>query len=168
MVSNVVRKKVTGYQVYWVNARISKIEITNPNIQELLHKKIFADKIQIGESKAYIFRDRRLPRPQEVMPLPVAYLRALPFDIHVKTFEIAPSTVAYEEYPESVGYGQTGILRIEKFKATVSPFINHPLPSDPGYLTMNVTGSIMGSGIAHAAIVMPLLKNKPYHIRGDI
>ena len=59
-----------GHQADWVNARISKIEIIKPNFQELLHKKIFADKVLIGESNAYIFRDRRLARSQKIMPLP--------------------------------------------------------------------------------------------------
>ena len=80
---------------------------------------------------------------------------------------LASSTVEYEEFPRS-GYGQTGVLIIKNAKITVSPLINHPLASDPGYLTMNSTGSIMGSGTAHGTILMPLVKNKPYHIKGAI
>ncbi len=124
-------------------------------------------KIKIGESKAYIFRDRRLPRPQENIPLPVDIIKTLPVDIRIKTCELATSTVAYEEYPQS-GYGKTGILKIEKISLSLSPLINNPLPSDPAYMTMNVEGSIMGSGTTHAVIMMPLQKNKPYYIKGTI
>jgi len=130
-----------------------------------LNQKLTAEKIKIGGSKAYIFRDRRLPTLQKTVPLPADYLKTLPLDIHVKTLELASSTVAYEEYPKE-GYGQTGILMIERIRATLSPFINHPVQSEPAYITMNVEGSVMGSGTAHGTIVMPLQKNKPYHIKG--
>jgi len=154
-----------GRQADRVEASIPKIEILRPDMARLPAQKLIAEKIKIGESRVYIFRDRRLPRQQKIIPLPSDYLKTLPLDIRVKTFELASSTVAYEEYPKK-GYGQTGILRIEKIRATLSPLINHPLPSDPAYITMNVEGSIMGSGTAHGTIVMPFQKNKPYHIKG--
>jgi len=94
-------------------------------------------------------------------------MRTLPFDIRVKTVELASSSVVYEEYPKA-GYGQTGILRIEKVRATLSPIINHPVASDPAYITMNVVGSLMGSGTAHGIIIMPFQKNKSYRIKGAI
>ena len=156
-----------GHQADWVNANVSKITILKPDMEQLLHKKLFAEKIHIGESRAYVFRDRRLPRPQKIIPLPIAYLKMLPFDLRVKTFELANSAVAYEEYPKA-GYGQTGILRIANIRASVSPLINHPVASDPAYTTMNVVGSIMGSGTAHGTIIMPLQKNMPYRIKGAI
>jgi hypothetical protein len=156
-----------GRQADWVQAYIPKIEIIKPDIRQLLHRKLFAEKIHVSESKGYIFRDRRLPRPQKIIPLPVAYMGMLPFDIRVKTFELANSAVAYEEYPNA-GYGQTGILKIERISAKLSPLINHPVSSDPAYITMNVVGSIMGSGTAHGTIMMPLQKNKPYRIKGAI
>jgi hypothetical protein len=160
-------QKKLGHQADWMQAHISRIEIGRPDFDKLLHQELFADKISIGESKAYIFRDRRLPRSQKNIPLPVDIIKSLPVDIRIKTCELATSAVAYEEYPES-GYGKTGILKIEKLKLSLSPLINHPLPSDPAYITMNVQGSIMGSGTTHGVIMMPLQKNKPYYIKGAI
>jgi hypothetical protein len=159
--------KRLGHQADWMQAYISKVNIIKPDFDKLLHQKLFADKIRITESKAYIFRDRRLPRPQKNIPLPVDMIKSLPIDIRVKTCELATSTVVYEEYPRS-GYGKTGILRIEGINLTWSPLINHPTASDPAYMTMNVEGSIMGSGTTHGIIMMPLQKNKPYHIKGAI
>ena len=156
-----------GHQADWMQAHISRIEIKRPDFDKLLHQKLFADKISIGESKAYIFRDRRLPRSQKNIPLPVDIIKTFPVDIRIHSCELATSAVAYEEYPEA-GYGITGILKIEKIKLSLSPLINHPLPSDPAYITMNVEGSIMGSGTTHGVIMMPLQKNKPYYIKGAI
>jgi hypothetical protein len=159
--------KKLGHQADWMQASISQIEITKPDFNKLLHQKLFADRIKIGESKAYIFRDRRLLRPQKNIPLPADIIKTIPVDLRIKTCELATSTVVYEEYPRS-GYGKTGILRIEKVNLSLSPLINHPTSSDPAYMTMNVKGSIMGSGTAHGVIMMPLQKNTPYHIKGAI
>lgn len=156
-----------GHQADWVAANISAIEIIKPDIEKLLYQKVFADKILIGKSRVYVFRDRRLPRQQKVIPLPFESLRNLPFDIRVKNVTLASSMVEYEEYPQS-GFGQTGILKIEKASLTISPLINHPVASDPAYIVMNATGSIMGSGSVHGTILTPMQKNKPYHIKGSI
>lgn len=156
-----------GHQADWIAASVPRIEITKPDLGGLLHQRMFAEKISIGESKVYIFRDRRLSRQQEIVPLPIDYIKTIPFYIRVKTLTLASSTVEYEEYPRS-GYGQTGILRIEKIKLALSPLINHPDVSDPTYCSMYVNGSIMGSGTVHGIVMMPLRKNKPYSIRGAI
>jgi len=159
--------KTLGYQADWLQAYISKVDIVKADFKKLAGQKLFADKIKIGESKAYIFRDRRLPRPQKTILLPVDIIRTLPIDIRIKTCELETSAVEYEEYPRS-GYGKTGVLKIEKINLSCSPLINHPTGSDPAYMTMNVDGSIMGSGTTHGVVMMPLQKNKPYCIKGAI
>jgi hypothetical protein len=156
-----------GYQVDWCAAKVSKVEISKPDIEALLHHKLLAEKVLIGQSRVYIFRDRRLVRPQKFIPLPVESLKNIPLDIRVQNFMLANSIVEYEEFPRS-GFGQTGVLIVKNAKVMVSPLINHPLASDPDYLTMNTTGSIMGSGTVHGTILMPLVKNKPYQVKGAI
>jgi len=159
--------KKLGHQADWMQAYISKVDIVKPDFEKLLHKKLFADTVRISESNAYIFRDRRLPRPQENIPLPVDIIKSLPVELRIKTCELATSMATYEEYPRS-GYGATGVLRIEKLNLRVSPLINHPIASDPAYMTMIVEGSMMGSGTTHGVILMPLQKNKPYYVKGAI
>lgn len=156
-----------GHQADWVAANISVIEIIKPDIEKLWQQNLLAEKIAIGRSRIYVFRDRRLARQQKILPLPVEFLQKLPFDIRVKTLTLASSTVEYEEYPKS-GFGQTGVLKIKNARVAISPLVNHPVPSDPAYIVMNATGSIMGSGSAHGTIMMPMNKNQPYHIRGSI
>jgi hypothetical protein len=159
--------KKLGHQADWMQAYISKVDVIRPDFDNLLRQKLFADKINISESNIYIFRDRRLPRPQKNIPLPVDIIKEFSLDVRVKTFELAPSVVEYEEYPKS-GYGKTGILRIEKINLRLSPLITDPTPSDPAYMMMDVEGSIMGSGTTHSVIGMPLQKNKPYYVKGAI
>lgn len=159
--------KKLGHQADWMQAYISKVDIVKPDFDKLLRQKLFADEIKIGNTKAYIFRDRRLPRPRKNIPLPVDIIKTLPLNVRIKTCELATSEVVYEEYSKS-GYGKTGILRIEKLNLSLSPIISNPISSDPAYMTMNVEGSIMGSGIAHGVIMMPLQKGRPYYIKGAI
>jgi hypothetical protein len=156
-----------GHQADWIAANISQVEVSRPDIEGLLHNKLLAEKVLIGQSRVYVFRDRRLARPEKLIPLPVESLKKVPFDIRVRNFMLASSSVEYEEFPRS-GYGQTGVLIIKNAKVSVSPLINHARASDPGYLMMTTTGSIMGSGAVHGTIQMPLVKNKPYRVKGVI
>ena len=159
--------RILGHQADWIAANISSIEVSKPDIEGLLHNKLLAERVLIGQSRVYVFRDRRLARPQKVIPLPVESLKKVQFDIRVRNFVLASSSVEYEEFPSS-GYGQTGVLIIKNAKVSVSPLINHPGASDPGYLMMTTTGSIMGSGTVHGTLQMPLVKNKPYRVNGVI
>ena len=156
-----------GHQADRVEGRISRVEILKPDIRRLFQNKLVAEKIVISESNIHVFRDRRLPRLEKNVPLPVAYLQTIPAEIRVKTCVMAASIVEYEEYPAE-GFGKTGVLRLEKIRFTISPLINHPVATDPDHMTMNVTASIMGSGTAQASVVMPFRKDQPYHVTGQI
>jgi hypothetical protein len=155
-----------GHQADWIEAKVGTIDITDPDIEKLFQQKIFADKIRISQSKIYIFRDRRLPRPQKNIPLPVDYLKELAVDIHIHSCEVSNANIEYEEFPRS-GYDETGILKIENVKLSVSPFVNHSSAQGPSYITMDAEGSIMGSGTSHCTVMMPLQKNDPYRIKGE-
>lgn len=159
--------KKLGHQADRIEASVSIIEITNPDIEKLLQQKLIAEKIKVDGTIISIFRDRTLPRTQKIIPLPSDYLENLPFDVRINSFELSNAMVAYEEFPKA-GYGKTGTLRIEKISANLAPLINHPLVSDAPYISMDVNGSLMGSGTAQCNVMMPLQKNKPYHIKGKI
>lgn len=154
-----------GRQTDWVEAAISEINIYKPDIPALVRHQFIAQKLVVGESNFRVFRDRRIPRLQVYTPLLMAHLRKLPFDIRLKACEFKNTRVEYEEYPER-GYSKTGVLRIEKITGSVSPFVNHPLPTDPNYVILNARGALMGSGAISMVIKMPVHNGKPYHIEG--
>jgi len=156
-----------GHQADRAEAVISAVEIVKPDIRRLFQNRLVAEQMMIGESKVYVFRDRRLPRPVRYVPMPVEYMKRLPLNIRIKTCVLATSSVAYEEYPAQ-GFGVTGVLRIERIRATISPLINHPVDSDPDHMTMHINGSVMGSGTVHGTLIMPLRSNRPYHMTGAI
>src|SRR5207244_11076743 len=128
------------------------IEITGLDVQELLHKKVLADKIEVSKSVILVFRDRRLPRPANVQLLPVEYLKTIPAQLNVKTVEVKNSSMAYEEFPKDGK--QTGILKVVDVNMRLSPLVNRA-SSSVDRLDMHVDASIMGSGTVEASINMP-------------
>jgi len=156
-----------GRQTDRVEATIPEIKIIKPSLPALMKKQLIAEKLMIHGITMHVFRDRRIPRLLKTIPLPMEYIKKIPFEIRVKTCELGNSTIVYEEYPQQ-GYGQTGILRFENITANFSPFINHPLASDPAYTIMNVRCAIMGSGFLTGTIKMPPRAGKPYHIEGVV
>lgn len=156
-----------GRQTDRVEATIPEIKIIRPRLPALLNKQFIAEKMVIRGIDMHVFRDRRLPRQLKALPLPMEYIKKIPFEIRVKTCELGNSTIAYEEYSQQ-GYGQTGILRFENITANFSPFINHPMASDPDYTIMNVRCAIMGSGLLRGTIKMPARAGKPYHVEGIV
>jgi hypothetical protein len=157
--------KRLGFQADFVEATIPEIEIVNPDWQGMLNEKIRADKIFIGRTTAYIFRDRRIVRRMEVQSLPGDFLNSLPFDIHVDSVLISPSTMTYEEFP-AIGE-HTGILKIERMRLSITPLMNHSKIGDPKVLHSRVSGAIMGSGEVTANITMPLKNNEDYLVEGE-
>lgn len=155
-----------GHQVDVVNATISGVTISKLDVSQCLQQKLVAEQIWIRESNFYIFRDRRLPRLSRYKPLPVAFLKSLPGHIRVQHFKVSPSTLLYEEFPKDKL--QTGLLRFEKMQLSLSPLINHPGPSDPDHMNLNMEGAIMGSGTIKTAISLPFTPGKDYYVSGAI
>jgi hypothetical protein len=155
-----------GHQIDVIEATIPGIEIVKLDVLKLFEKKLIAEKILIKESNIYVFRDRRLPRLLAHQPLPVALLKSIPLSIRVNNVHVNHSTISYEEFPKD-GL-QTGMLKIEKFQLSLSPLINHPVPSDADHINMNAEGSLMGSGTLSVSIYLPFNPKKDYYINGMI
>jgi hypothetical protein len=153
-----------GHQADMVEADISKVEIVKIDIPALLQKKLFAEKMLIHSAGVHVFRDRRYPRPGKSIPLPMEAPEEVPLDIRIKVVELNPSTVAYEEQPKEGN--QTGTLRIERLKFSISPFVNHFRESGTAYLEMKTEGSLMGTGNVQATMLMPVKPGMPYHVKG--
>ena len=143
------------------------MHVIKPQIEKWLIGKLQAEKVTVNELRAYVFRDRRLPRLQTPVPLPVDYLEQLPVDIRVDSLDLVNGRVEYEEFPRS-GFNKTGVLRIEQMNAIRYPLINHPRFSDSSFITMNLHGSIMGSGNSNCVAMMPLKKDSAYRLKGVI
>ena len=148
-----------GHQADWIAASIPAVHVIKPQIEKWLMGKLQAEKVTVNELRAYVFRDRRLPRLQTPVPLPVDYLEQLPVDIRVDSLDLVNGRVEYEEFPRS-GFNKTGVLRIEQMNAIRYPLINHPRFSDSSFITMNLHGSIMGSGNSNCVAMMPLKKTE--------
>lgn len=157
--------KKLGHQADRIEATIGQIEILKLNIGQLIHKKLFADKVIINGSHFYIFRDRRLPRPLKKEPMINDYLKKIPYQVRIHTFRLNNSNVLYEEFPKDGT--QSGILKIGKMNLTMSPVLNHPYKNDPSYSEMNVKGVLMDAGTIQANIRL-LFRGNTSYIKGFI
>jgi len=156
------RKK--GHQVDCVEANSEDILISGLDVMALLKRRLIADELSVRETRAYVFRDRRLPLEEGEKPMPVKFLKSLPVLVRVQLVKIGTTSFAYEEYPKKGE--KTGILKIVRLKGTISPVINHPEAGDPAYITIKMQGSLMGSGLVDATTRMPLHAGDAYEVEG--
>ena len=153
-----------GRQTDRVEASIPEIKIIKPRLPALIKKRFIAEKIVV-HGITIIFRDRRLPSCVKSNTTTDGILKKIPLEIRVKSCELGSSTIAYEEFPLQ-GYAQTGFLRIEKITANLSPFINHPLASDPVFAIMNLQCSVMDQVDSGVLLKCHNRGGKSYHVEG--
>jgi hypothetical protein len=156
--------RIKGHQVDCVEASSEDLLISGLDVMALLKHRLTADEISIRESRAYVFRDRRLPLEEGEKPMPVQFLKSLPVLVRVQQVKIGSTSFTYEEYPKKGG--RTGTLKIVRLKGTISPLINHPEAGDPAYITMKMQGSLMGSGLVAATTKMPFHAGDAYEVEG--
>jgi len=156
--------RIKGHQVDCVEAISEGIHVSGLDVMALLKHRLIADEISVRESRAYVFRDRRLPLEPGKKPMPAEFLRSLPVLVRVRLVKIGTTSFAYEEFPKKGN--KTGVLKIVRLKGTISPLINHPEAGDPAYITMKMEGSLMGSGSVVATTRIPLHAGDAYEVEG--
>jgi hypothetical protein len=154
-----------GYQADYVKALIPQVKISGVDWKAATEKHFRAASIRLAPGRVYVFRDRRLPRRQREQPLPMAFLRELPYFVDVDSLVLGPSLMEYEEYPAEGDH--TGTLRVENLAVVMSPLLNRYGPKSPEYLHLSLGGSLMGSGEVEAQVLLPLKTGLDYGVRGD-
>lgn len=157
--------KKKGYQVDYVEGTSTGVEMEKLDVMQLFDKKLIAEKIKVDHNNIYVFRDRRLPLKADTKEMPMDDLQSIPFSIRVQSATVNSSSFAYEEFPKKGN--ETGILKILRMHASISPFINHPQKGDPAFITMNVSGSLMGSGMVTTTMELPYQKDQDYKVKGE-
>lgn len=156
--------EVKHHQVDVWEATTEGLEITGLDVLGLREQRLIADKIEVRRNTIRVFRDRRLPLKPGEKELPMAALKALPFELRVGSVKIGTSLFAYKEQPKDGG--EAGTLTIHRMTMSLEPLISHPVKGDPDYLTLRTEGSLMNSGTVTATTKMPLHKGDPYRVDG--
>ena len=156
--------RIKGHQVDCVEATSEGLRVSGLDVMALLKHRLIADEISIRETRAHVFRDRRLPLESGKKPMPAEFLKGLPVSVRVRMVKIGTTNFAYEEFPKKGN--KTGELKIVRLKGTISPLINHPEAGDPAYIIMKMEGSLMGSGSVDATTRIPLRAGDPYEVEG--
>jgi hypothetical protein len=156
--------KAKHHQVDIWEATSEGLEVSGLDVMGLREQRLIADKITVRRNSVRVFRDRRLPLKPGEKELPMASLKAVPFEVRVGSVKLGTSTFAYKEQPKDGG--EMGTLTIHRMTMSLQPLINHPVKGDPAYLTLRTEGSLMNSGTVVATTKMPLHKGEPYRVDG--
>ena len=153
-----------GKQVDHINAFVKNIEVSGLDVTQLIQKKFIAKQISINNADAYVFRDRRLPRSKEKQPMPLDYLKQIPFEMDVGRFDLNNATITSEEFPKKGDH--TGYIKLENVNITMKPLKNYATKTNSS-INSFVKASIMGAGNIEANINLSMT-NGNSHIKGAI
>jgi len=153
-----------GHQADCITATVPSITLSGIDFRKLQENKIIADKLNINDVIVYVFRDRRLPRQMKDQPMTAEYLKQIPFDIFINSFDLKNTTATSEEFPKDGE--KTGYLKITGINVTIKPFFNN-VNKDHSTLQASVRGNIMSAGAIHADIDLSLSSGIE-HINGSI
>jgi hypothetical protein len=154
-----------GYQEDHISATIALIKCSGLRFNSLVQKKFIARDVTISNSILYAFRDRRLPRRKIVQPMPLDYLRQLPFDIYISKFNLEDATATSEEFPAKGN--QPGFIKLAHIYINMEPVINHLSKKSAKYIRSHVKASVMNAGLIYADLNLSL-QTGVTDIRGTI
>ncbi len=153
-----------GQQADHVTAFVNNIKVSGLDVKDMMQKKFVAREINISKSNAYVFRDRRLPRSKKEQPMPLDYLKQIPFEMQVQRFSLNDANITSEEFPKDGVH--SGFIKLEHISITMMPFTNQ-VQGNTAFISSNVKASIMGAGNIHAVIDLSM-KDGSSQIKGAI
>jgi hypothetical protein len=110
-----------------------------------------------------VFHDKRFPPAKaRLFLLPAAFMKQLPFPLHVDSVNIRTSSIVYEEFP--VNETHAGKIFFNALDAKLRS-ISTDGTSDA---SMHVTARFMDAGDLKASFTFPMEKNKPYTVMGSL
>ncbi|MEM6641632.1 MAG: hypothetical protein AAF616_01520 [Bacteroidota bacterium] len=128
----------------WFKADAKSLQISGLDALKILKdSSIHISKIELQESDLLVYRDKRLPFPEDqVGQLPAEQIASIPMPIRIDTL-LVNGKVAYEEHPED--YDITGIITFDQMKAQVTNLTNIDIQPNT-LMRLDATGKIMNEG----------------------
>ncbi|MEJ7646328.1 MAG: DUF748 domain-containing protein [Chryseolinea sp.] len=147
--------------------RIPKINVEGFAFDGIKDSLFVAKLVNIRNVNLHVYRDKRLPFIKDQnMPLPIAMLRELPFEIAFDSIKIIDSKITYQEFPEK-GY-QTGHIVFTKLNASIDHINNRNYYPDYKQATIKAKARVMGTGFIDAEFSLPYTKSQIYNAKGSI
>lgn len=148
-----------------------RIEGTIPFINLSGFSLLYQDTVAVKASSANIqmfikvFRDKRLALKGSFKPLPVQFLRQLPFGLRIDSLEITKSFVEYEEIAEKAD--TPGKVFFDDLHAVIR-HINNDNKLNDGKTIMHATATVMGQGNLRVRSEFPWASTKKCMIEGSL
>ena len=135
---------------------------------DVLRDSIFSvSNTEIHDASLSVFRDKRLPFKNPLIPLPMQMLKdEIPFGMKLDTIRIINSIVIHEEM--AAGGNETGKINMTDLNATISNFNNRLYDDRPPFSVIRASGKFMKTGLIEASFFMPIKKGVNYEAIGKI
>jgi hypothetical protein len=157
-----------GLSVDVAELRVERILIDKFNLDEFInHKKIFASSMHIFKPEAVIFKDKRMPKEEDILKkMPQELLMEISSEVNIDHIKVVNGNIKYEEFPEK---GMIpGVIEFADLNASLNPFIL--ANGDMGNNKIHLNGSLLLNGQAKLNVNMVLGFEKPYpiHVEASI
>ncbi|HTE28855.1 MAG TPA: DUF748 domain-containing protein [Chryseolinea sp.] len=156
-----------GRQVDRFVLQLPKLLLQGVSFDEMKDTVFMATSLELRNAKLHVYRDKRLPFIRDHnLPLPIAFVRTLPFSASVDSIKIVDAKITYEEFPEK-GF-HPGQIVFEKLNASLDHISNRDFYTNYTHATLKASAKVMGNGTIKAQFTLPYEKSQPYNAKGTI
>ncbi len=153
-----------GNDIDRIEGVVPFLKFTNLNLQ-------YRDTVIIDAKRAdvqfffKVFHDKRLPHKNNVVDLPVAQIKKIPFGLSLDELKIAKSFVEYEEVPANSD--ESGQVFFDNIQGTLSSITNDGSRED-GEMKLKARCDFMGQGKLSVECSMPWNPKKNSRMKGSL
>lgn len=156
-----------GKQKTRVVLQIPSIRMTGFAFDALRDSIFSVSTTEIREANLSVFRDKRLPFKNPLIPLPMQMLKEeIPFALKLDTIRVINSRIVHEEIAE--GGNEIGKVNITALNATISNFNNRLYNDRPPFAVITARSKFMKTGLIEASFFMPVKPGVNYEAIGKI
>jgi hypothetical protein len=155
--------RIVGEQVDVAEARVERLVFDGLDVKTFIDsQKIIASSLRIQQPAAFIFRDKRLPIPEDVFKkMPQQLMMELEAHVEVDEIIVENGAVTYEEFPEN---GMVpGRISFTELEASLRPF--HLRKGNGERETMRLDATMMLNHAARLNVNLLLGFEDPYPVQ---
>jgi hypothetical protein len=159
-----------GHEANWMNMNMEDITIHEFDIEEALKDKpsLRINKVDIKALKAQIYRDKKLPFPQDkYTPLPQQELRDMKMPLFIDSIRIRSADITYQELGELAF--EPGELKFQQLDVLLTNITNIPEKLHRNdQMMVKIVGSIEGTSLFTTASFDLLSEDNDFTFAGKM
>lgn len=154
--------QLSGHQIDQISSTIPRINMIGVTVSDSLPVALAIDKVEMGFMLS-VYRDLRFPSIiRGTTRMPIDFMHQMPFRLNIDSLMLQPSSVTYEEVPETGG--TPGKIGFHAIAGSISNITTDSL----GESIMAVTARFMNAGDLDAHFTFPMTKGKPNTVKASL